>query len=279
MIDDQRIEARRLRTQEGLSVRRIQERSGVGRGRLRGWLRDIPPPAWTRRPTAKDELRERAVAMRGRGASVDEIAAALAVSKSSAYLWVRHLPLPITRRRAAAEARAEGRWAGHRREVAARRARVALDAEEAVGTLGIRELMLIGAVMYWCEGAKAKPWRQHYRVVFVNSDVGLLRVFLAFLDAVGVSRSDLVYRVSIHETADALAATRWWCEQLGLPMTAMRRPTIKRHEARTTRRNTGEDYHGCLSVDVPRSRELYWWIEQTMAAVADGAASFGGAER
>jgi transposase len=276
MTDDLATKARRLRTEEGLSVRQIQERLGVGRDRLREWLGDIPPPAWTRRPRAKDDLRERAVAMRGEGASVDEIAAALGVSKSSAYLWVRHLPLarnPETeavRRRATAEAGARARWAGHRGQVAARRARIALDAEQGIGTIGMRELMLIGAVMYWCEGTKAKPWRAEYRVVFINSDLGLLRIFLAFLEAIGIPRAELVCRVSIHETADAVAATRWWAERLELPVGSMRRPTIKRHESTTVRRNTGDQYHGCLKVAVPRSRELYWWIEEAMSAITGG---------
>lgn len=157
--------------------------------------------------------------------------------------------------------------------MAERRAQLALEAEEAVGPIGVRELMLIGSVMYWCEGTKAKPWRRHYHVSFVNSDVGLLRVFLAFLESVGLGRADLSYRVSIHETADAPAATRWWCDRLDLPMSAMRRPTIKRHTPATVRRNTGDTYHGCLVVEVPRSRELYWWIEATMSTVVDAAAT------
>jgi hypothetical protein len=52
----------------------------------------------------------------------------------------------------------------------------------------------------------------------------------------------------------------------------MQRPTLKRHSPRTKRRNVGEDYHGCVTVNVPRSRELYWWIEGVVAGVA-GATS------
>lgn len=270
MTVDLAAEARRLRVEEGLSAAQIRQRLGVGKDRLRGWLRGVPPPAWTRRPNAKDDLRERAVAMRGAGASVDEIAGALCVAKSTAYRWVRHLPLHpdpqavSARRRAAAEAR----WSGHRQQRDGRRAAVALDAEEAVGTIGVRELLMIGAVMYWCEGAKSKPWREQQRIQFINSDIGLLRLFLAFLEAVGVRRVDLSYRVSIHESADVDAAVEWWSTELAIPATAMRRPTIKRHAPATARRNTGESYRGCLVITVPRGRELYWWIEGAMAALA-----------
>jgi hypothetical protein len=47
-----------------------------------------------------------------------------------------------------------------------------------------------------------------------------------------------------------------------------RRPTIKRHAPATVRRNTGPDYRGCLTVTVPRGRELYWWIEAAMSTLA-----------
>ena len=43
------------------------------------------------------------------------------------------------------------------------------------------------------------------------------------------------------------------------------RTTVKRHKPVTVRRNTGVDYHGCLVINVPRSRELYWRIEGMIA--------------
>ncbi|MFC0528174.1 hypothetical protein [Phytohabitans kaempferiae] len=77
-------EARRLRTDEELSTRQIRERLGVSRDLLNELLRGVPPPAWTRRPNAKDELRARAEELRAEGRSVNDIALALGVSKSTA---------------------------------------------------------------------------------------------------------------------------------------------------------------------------------------------------
>jgi hypothetical protein len=37
-----------------------------------------------------------------------------------------------------------------------------------------RELIIAGAIAYWCEGTKNKPGRQADRVVFMNSDPGLI---------------------------------------------------------------------------------------------------------
>jgi transcriptional regulator with XRE-family HTH domain len=49
MTSDLAAEARRLRAEEGLSVRQITQRLGVGRDRVRGWLRGIPAPGAPRR--------------------------------------------------------------------------------------------------------------------------------------------------------------------------------------------------------------------------------------
>jgi hypothetical protein len=74
MTDPIAAEARRLRTEEALSVRQIAERLGVGRRRLAELLLGVPVPARTKRPTARDDLRSRAVELRREGWSVSRIA-------------------------------------------------------------------------------------------------------------------------------------------------------------------------------------------------------------
>ncbi len=87
----QAIELRRA----GKSRREIKAILGIASDQTLGdALRGEPPPAWTRRPKAKDEVRARARALRAEGRDYDEIAARLGVSKSSVSLWVRDLPTP-----------------------------------------------------------------------------------------------------------------------------------------------------------------------------------------
>ncbi|MEV0395854.1 hypothetical protein [Polymorphospora rubra] len=126
----------------------------------------------------------------------------------------------------------------------------------------------MGAAIYWSEGRKSKPWRRDERVTLTNSDPRLLGLFLRFLAVCGIGREVAHYRVSIHESADVAAAEAWWAEVLELPADRFRRATVKRHRPTTTRHNTGADYHGCLVVEVPRSRELYWTIEGIVDATA-----------
>ena len=60
MTDDRIEAARRMRAVDGMSKRQIADHFGVSTGTLTKWLSGIEPPAWTKRPNAKDDLRERA---------------------------------------------------------------------------------------------------------------------------------------------------------------------------------------------------------------------------
>jgi DNA-binding CsgD family transcriptional regulator len=80
---------------EGKSRREIKALLGLAGGStLNELLRGVPPPDWTRRPNAKDDLRAKARELRANGLSYNEITARLGVSKSSVSLWVRDLPGP-----------------------------------------------------------------------------------------------------------------------------------------------------------------------------------------
>jgi hypothetical protein len=107
-------------------------------------------------------------------------------------------------------------------------------------------------------------------VIFTNSDPGLIRFFLRFLDVIGVQRSDLVFKVHIHENADVEAAHRFWEEVTAAPSGLFGKPTLKHHNPKTTRGNVGQTYHGCLRVEVRRSAALYRKIEGWASAITTG---------
>jgi hypothetical protein len=153
-------------------------------------------------------------------------------------------------------------WAAESPRREALRRAITEAAAAQIGRLSDRELVIAGAVAYWCEGSKNKSYRQHdNRVAFVNSDPKLILLFLRFLAVVGVTQERIRCGVSIHETADAAEAQRFWQAVTGLPMEQFRRPTIKRHNPKTNRMNTGSDYHGCLVIHVLQGLELYRQIE------------------
>jgi hypothetical protein len=259
----------------GLSRSQIADALGLAGGGepLSRWLRDVPVPDWTRRPRAKDDLREVAVEMRKEGRSYREIRAVVPVSKSTLSLWLRDVPLSDEQRLALAlrsPASASRRAQAIRAGAAQRRARIQAEARAQVTALSESELFVAGVVAYWAEGSKNKPWRTGARVSFLNSDPGMIRLFLAWLRLLGVEQARLQFRILIHESADVAAAHAFWSEVVGVPASEFDRATLKRHNPRTVRRNIGEDYHGCLCVSVRRSTDLNvqiaGWFEG-MAAV------------
>ena len=241
---------------------------------LTSFLRGVPPPDWTRRPNAKDELRTTARRLRNLGLDYDEIVARLGVSKSSVSLWVRDLPRPPRlsveecRKRSAEGSRRY--WEAERPAREARLADVAARATAEIGDMTDRELLIAGAIAYWCEGTKNKPHRRADRVVFINSDPLLIGFFLKFLRATGIAPETLVFRVYIHETADIEAAQSFWLDLTGAQPSQFRRTALKRHNPKTARKNVGATYLGCLRIDVRRSSDLYRKIEGWAAAAMSG---------
>jgi transposase len=268
-----------LRT-AGKSRREIKEILGIGSNvMLSDALRGVPPPPWTSRPRAKDDLHAAARELRSKGHTYKEIAAELKVSKSSVSLWVRDMPRTGRlsedefRRRSAANL---ARFVEARRSLLeSRRRDIRQRCAAEIGTLSDREILIAGAIAYWCEGSKSKPHRRDERVAFINSDPQLILFFLKFLSAAGISRDRLTCRLYIHESADVPSAQRFWKEQTGLSADQFRRPTLKRHNPTTIRKNTADDYHGCLVIKVLGGALLY----QQIAGWADGAMAAGALQR
>jgi transposase len=277
-VDGRREQAIALR-RAGKSRREIKEILGVGSNTtLNELLAGEPPPEWTRRPNAKDGLHAKARLLREQGYDYNRIAAELSVSKGTVSAWVHDMPWPDRlsyeecRKRAAEGARRY--WEAERRVREARREATRAAAAAEIGTLTQRELLIAGAIAYWCEGAKNKPYLRHDRVIFMNSEPGLIMFFLRFLDAAGVGRDRLIYRVQIHESADVAAAEQFWLALTGAAPDQFRKTTLKRHNPKTVRKNVGADYRGCLRVDVRQSSGLYHqiegWARAAMADAEDG---------
>jgi hypothetical protein len=152
-------------------------------------------------------------------------------------------------------------------------------AAAAVGGLSDRELFLVGVGLYWAEGSKDKPYRRTEVLQFIKSDPDMIRVFLRWLTLLNVAPDRLTLRVSIHvtlrvsihESADVEAAEKYWAGIVGIDVSAFSRATLKRHNPRTVRKNTGETYHGCLAIYVRQSADLYRRMEGAWYGIVEGA--------
>ncbi|MBW8735961.1 MAG: hypothetical protein JF621_02095 [Streptomyces turgidiscabies] len=260
---------------EGLSLRQIRDELQVhNKDVLQRLVEGEPPPAWTKRPRAKDDLRERARELRKQGWTYNRIQTELGCSKSSVSLWVRDLPHPELK--CTPKEQRERMNAGLARLQASRqqeREAAKQAAATAVGELSDRELFLTGVALYWAEGTKDKPHTRRECVEFVNSDPGMISVFLAWLDLLDVNRDRLHCRVMIHESADVTAAEHHWADLVGIDRSALGKTILKKHNPTTVRKNTGDSYRGCLGIRVRQGVDLYPRIEGAWYGIVVGANS------
>ncbi|WP_189708019.1 hypothetical protein [Streptomyces anandii] len=256
----------------GLSRRQIRDRLHVDNNDiLNRLLQGEPPPEWTQRPRAKDDLRSKAREFRLQGWTYDQIQAELGCSKSSISLWVRDLPRP-ERRDPSEQAKlaARKRW---EHELAVRdqaRQQTKAAAMRQVGTVSDRDLFMAGVALYWAEGTKDKSYARRETAIFVNSDPGVIQLYLAWLRLLDIESERLRFRVMIHITADVEAAERYWAGVVGVDVATFQKTTIKKHNPKTIRKNVGENYRGCLVIRVAQGAELYrriegWWTGMVTA--------------
>ncbi|MET8556775.1 hypothetical protein ABZV64_17700 [Streptomyces sp. NPDC004959] len=219
---------------------------------------------------ARTDARKKARELRLKGWTYDRIVEEVGCSKSSVSLWVRDLPKP------------ERDIAAHMDHMRSVRLRSLADEEEAhqeavrhareyAETLSDERLQAVGVALYWAEGSKSKDHATRRCIQFVNSDPDVILVFLRWLELNDVSRDRWRLHVAIHETADAERAKAFWADLTGIPAEDFTRPHIKRHNPLTNRKNTGNNYRGCLVVYVAKSADLYRRMERAWYGIVGGA--------
>lgn len=282
--DDLRATAEQMRA-AGCTYDDIAVDLGVSKSTLSSWLRDHPhsvaPPCadapnalGSAPPTdAVTDRREAARVLRGQGLLLKEIAQRLDLSIKTVSLYTNGMPWPARAKHgggpAHVRAMSEARWRPYRRRRDAAAHQRKLDAARAVGHIN-QTLLLLGAVAYWCEGTKSKPWRPHGQWTFINSDPMLMRLMILWLRMLAIP-PEWVVRIQIHETGDLPAAEAYWRHVLGLTDLVFGKATIKRHKPLTTRKNVGQNYHGCVCIYVRCGAELLQQVEGWMVGALFGA--------
>ncbi len=161
------------------------------------------------KPHEKAEARR----LRAQGVSVREIALTLGVSKGTASIWVRDIPLSDAHKAALIERRARNRGvllgALKNREAATLRHEQFLAAGRRKAATDERFRLI--CALYWGEGSKAR--KNEFSIS--NSDPALLRTVLNWL-FVTEFRERVSFRVQYHPgnglTEDEIRV--WWNEQL-----------------------------------------------------------------
>jgi transcriptional regulator with XRE-family HTH domain len=163
----------------------------------------------------KVQEQEEARRLRAMGETVPDIARALGVSKSSVSLWVRDVVVEVPRPRKLRS----GPNALSRRRLA-EVDRLLAEGRERIGQLSDQEFLVAGAALYAGEGSKRDGG-----IRFANSDARMIRFFCAWLrHFFDIDESRLRLRLYLHDGLDVDAASVFWAELTGIPVSRHHRP-------------------------------------------------------
>lgn len=223
--------------------------------------------------------RQNAIRMRRLGRTYSEILAEIPVAKSTLSEWLKSVGLSIPQKQRITQKRlaASQRGADARRNARLRELEEhVVKGRDHVGSLSARELWLIGVALYWAEGSKQKETDPSHGVMFGNSDVEMIRVFILWLRLMGIPETTYYFELYIHETrkAETLKFRRWWAKQLDLPVKKINRVYLKKGNIKTNRKNIADSYHGLIRIKVNSStvlnRKISGWIHGIVSSLGDG---------
>ena len=89
---------------------------------------------------------------------------------------------------------------------------------KAIGVLSRRDLLIVGAALYWGEGTKSEAGSSYRSLAFSNSDPLMVQVYLRFVrEILKVPEAKIYIALHIYESIDEKAAREFWSKCTGLP--------------------------------------------------------------
>lgn len=206
---------------------------------------------------SKSIEKEKAILLRKNGFSYNEILKEISVSKSTLSLWLRNIGIAkkqqqkLTEKRKLAQIKAQQSCKEKR---IFKEQKIISEAKLEIKKINLRELFLIGVTLYWAEGAKQKDHNVSQGVSFGNSDPKMILLFKRWLnECCKIEDNRICYRIYIHEKADILRAKEFWSNLLDSNISKFH---LKKHNPKTVRKNTLNEYYGLLRMDISRSTDL-----------------------
>lgn len=166
----------------------------------------------------KAELRKQAILLREQGYAINYIAMQLGVAKSSVSVWVRNVALTESQKLELNKS-AYSTQAIERRRVSrlanefSKRQKIIDMAFSEVTDITLRELWLMGVMLYWAEGGKTQ---RMFR--FSNGDPEMISIMMNFLRLIcKVDESKLRGYIHIHPHLDHVLAEKYWSDISQIP--------------------------------------------------------------
>ncbi len=208
-------------------------------------------------------VRSKALQLRLRGFSINEITKKLGVPKSTLSGWLRNVVLSDAARLRIQSRVKQGVYNGiikrNKLQTHVARQRVLQIRQEfkkLVPPLTKKDILLAGAILYWAEGYK-RPLVRYGREItshsisFVNSDPEMIRVFILFLIKVlHIPLENLRLSMRLYAHINEQDSMKYWQAITGAPESCFRKTTYLVSGASKGKRPYTRLPHGTLQVAV-----------------------------
>lgn len=165
----------------------------------------------------KDKEYEQARALRAQGYSVREICKLVDASKGTISVWVRDIALSQEQLHRLDSQRSVGREKARETVLAKRDRRIAqyhTEAEQEYELLRQDPAFMFGLALYVGEGYKGP----NPEIGFINWNPRVVLKAIEFFAGIGISKSDVKCRVTLHPSQDRSEAEAFWSETLSIPL-------------------------------------------------------------
>lgn len=193
----------------------------------------------------KDKLVIQGKKLRQDGFSLREISEALAISKSTASLWLREVEMTGSGKMRFDDLIKRANRKGVK-ILAAKKSRYLQDLDRGCSVLQKKkkysrdDLKIFLALLYWGEGAKTGK-----RLAFINSDPGMVRTYLKLLRSSFTIREDkIIAWLHLHDYHDRPGMIDFWSKITGIDS-----DRINIYSKKNTGVRKKVDYKGCISIN------------------------------
>tara|TARA_B100000745_G_scaffold294549_1_gene237654 strand:- start:15314 stop:16042 length:729 start_codon:yes stop_codon:yes gene_type:complete len=206
--------------------------------------------------------KKKAMRLRKKGYTYNEILKEVNVAKSSLSLWLKDMPLTkqekdILRKRKDANI-SRGRiraGAAHHLARLERDKILFQEAKEEFERFKYDPLFQMGVGLYWAEGAKRND-----RFAFANSDPDMINVMIRWIEEyLGLERRDIFVRLFIHKPYREENCEGFWSEKIGVDLSHFKKTVYKPTGLGIKKRPS---YKGCLRIELGKVnylRKVKFW--------------------
>lgn len=213
------------------------------------------------------DFKIRAIRLRKRGLSYNEIRRLVPVAKSTLSLWLKEIPLSEEHRRRLYTKNVLLLARGPNSQKERRKREIEDILRRAQNEISLpishEAFRLMGAALYWAEGSKTQKFQ------FTNSDPAFIIFMVRWVERIfEVPRRALRARLNIYPQQNEMQLKNFWSELTGIPLENFGKSFVKPPNKGYKKNNL---YYGTVAVLVPKGTDMrhqvFGWIEATLKDV------------